>query len=136
MQTSPGNYPFHQIWNSMKKINIGYINAALMMAAIAAGITAFFYFIKTAIDLLHIFAPAGIFLIAIAIFALFSAAIFTFSIRVKVDEKCISCENGMPLNSCPESERKGCGHHCNCSWIHDECCWCGQEFGVENLPEL
>lgn len=31
---------------------------------------------------------------------------------------------------CPNSERP-CGHHCNCSWIHDHCHWCGKDFGCE-----
>jgi len=41
---------------------------------------------------------------------------------------CASCDNEMPLNECPNSKRE-CGHHCNHSWTHDECCWCGKEFG-------
>jgi hypothetical protein len=45
-------------------------------------------------------------------------------------DDCTSCAEGMPLNECPKSERP-CGHHCNHSWSHDKCCWCGAEFGEE-----
>lgn len=46
-----------------------------------------------------------------------------------VTEECASC--GYPMieaGECPQSKRP-CGHRCNHSWTHDECCWCGQEFG-------
>ncbi|TAL45879.1 MAG: hypothetical protein EPN91_01325 [Salinibacterium sp.] len=43
-------------------------------------------------------------------------------------DDCISCGEEIAKNDCPKSKRS-CGHHCNCSWIHDGCCWCGQEFG-------
>lgn len=39
---------------------------------------------------------------------------------------CASCGEDAPL--CPKSKR-ACGHHCNHSWSHDHCCWCGEEFG-------
>lgn len=46
-------------------------------------------------------------------------------------EACISCEEeDMKDNEdeeCPVSERD-CKHHCNHSWSHDECCWCGEQF--------
>ena len=45
------------------------------------------------------------------------------------DNECLSCGD-TPLNECPKSKRK-CGHHCNHSWTHDECCWCGKHFGEE-----
>jgi len=61
-----------------------------------------------------------------------------------LDEVCISCEEDPdpddPMDydnyKCPCSKRP-CGHHCNHSWSHEECCWCGQEFGVviEESPE-
>lgn len=41
---------------------------------------------------------------------------------------CISCGEGMSGGDCPESKRP-CGHHCNCSWVHDRCHWCNKEFG-------
>ncbi len=42
--------------------------------------------------------------------------------------ECSSCGEGCALpNECPKSKRP-CGHHCNHSWSHDECCWCGKEF--------
>jgi len=41
---------------------------------------------------------------------------------------CFSCGQEMPTEQCPNSKRR-CGHHCNCSWEQDECCWCGERFG-------
>jgi len=46
------------------------------------------------------------------------------------DEDCASCGENCPEGECPESQRT-CGHHCNCSWVHDCCHWCGAEFGEE-----
>lgn len=49
-----------------------------------------------------------------------------------LDPVCSSCgEEGAEINECPKS-RRTCGHHCNCSWSQDECCWCGKEFGEIN----
>ena len=46
-----------------------------------------------------------------------------------LDPVCSSCGmEGAEENECQKSKR-GCGHHCNCSWTQDECCWCGAEFG-------
>ena len=53
----------------------------------------------------------------------------------ELDEECISCEEDPePLDSidydnfkCKESKRS-CGHHCNHTWTHDKCCWCGFEI--------
>lgn len=59
-----------------------------------------------------------------------------------MDEICISCEEDPdpddPMDydnyKCPKSKRP-CGHHCNHSWSHEECCWCGMEFGeIEESP--
>jgi hypothetical protein len=48
-----------------------------------------------------------------------------------LDSDCSSCgEECAPPMECPASRRQ-CGHHCNCSWSQDECCWCGKEFGEE-----
>lgn len=47
--------------------------------------------------------------------------------RGKFIEDCSSCWELMPINECPKSKR-ACGHHCNHSWSHDECDWCGKEF--------
>ena len=44
------------------------------------------------------------------------------------DDDCSSCGENMPKNECPNSKRP-CGHHCNHSWSHDVCCWCGQAWG-------
>lgn len=45
--------------------------------------------------------------------------------------ECISCEEEISKNEeCPESKRT-CGHHCNHSLSHDECCWCGVEWGED-----
>ncbi len=43
-------------------------------------------------------------------------------------DDCYSCGEEMPKGECPKSKRK-CGHHCNHSWSHDRCDWCGEEFG-------
>jgi hypothetical protein len=50
-------------------------------------------------------------------------------------DNCSSCGEEMPENECPKSE-KPCGHHCNHSWSHDSCCWCGKEFGEIENPYL
>lgn len=42
---------------------------------------------------------------------------------------CVSCGE-VPEHECPKSERP-CGHHCNHSWTHDICHWCGAEFGED-----
>jgi len=43
--------------------------------------------------------------------------------------ECSSCgEECATSMECPHSKRP-CGHHCNHSWSHDHCCWCGEEFG-------
>jgi hypothetical protein len=43
-------------------------------------------------------------------------------------DNCFTCgEGSYPENECPKSKRP-CGHHCNCSWTQDECCWCGVQF--------
>lgn len=47
---------------------------------------------------------------------------------------CASCGEEVPAD-CPKSERP-CGHHCNHSWIHDECCWCGKVWTAEDEPAL
>jgi hypothetical protein len=44
---------------------------------------------------------------------------------------CVSCSEGESQNECPESKR-ACGHHCNHTWTHDSCCWCGQSFEPDN----
>lgn len=40
---------------------------------------------------------------------------------------CLSCGEGMPRDECPHSKLT-CGHHCNHSWTHNTCCWCGKDF--------
>ena len=48
------------------------------------------------------------------------------------DEDCGSCgEPDCVEGECPRSKRS-CGHHCNCSWVHDVCHWCGKTFGAED----
>lgn len=42
-----------------------------------------------------------------------------------MDDVCYTCgevEDAL-RGECPNSKRE-CGHHCNCTWIHDSCCWC------------
>jgi len=51
-------------------------------------------------------------------------------IKSVLDPVCTSCGEEMPKNECPHSQRP-CGHHCNCAWVQDQCCWCGKEFGDE-----
>lgn len=53
--------------------------------------------------------------------------------RQDIGGECISCDCGDEMGEhefCPKS-RRACGHHCNHSWTHDHCCWCGQEWGEE-----
>jgi hypothetical protein len=60
----------------------------------------------------------------------------------ELDETCISCEEDPdneetdPYYKCPKSQRP-CGHHCNHSWSHEKCDWCGAEFGeIEESPSV
>jgi hypothetical protein len=62
----------------------------------------------------------------------------------ELDDFCTSCEEDPdPLDpmdydnyKCKESKRK-CGHHCNHSWSHEKCCWCGDIFGpIEESPSI
>jgi hypothetical protein len=48
-----------------------------------------------------------------------------------IEGECASCGEA-PNDECPASERP-CGHHCNHSWTHDYCDWCGAEFGEEGV---
>lgn len=45
-----------------------------------------------------------------------------------MDEECASCPEGIPKHECAKSKLE-CGHHCNCSWDQDHCCWCGKWIG-------
>lgn len=47
-------------------------------------------------------------------------------------DDCASCGE-CPRHECPAS-RRPCGHHCNHSWTHDHCDWCGREFGEASDP--
>lgn len=47
-------------------------------------------------------------------------------------DACISCGERMQKKECAKSQRP-CGHHCNHSWTHDTCCWCGKEFDEEEI---
>ena len=49
------------------------------------------------------------------------------------DHDCDSCGEQLPRWECPAA-RRPCGHHCNHIWTHDECCWCGTEFGESSDP--
>lgn len=48
------------------------------------------------------------------------------------ETECLTCgeEDGVE-NECPASKRP-CGHHCNHSWTHDHCDWCGKEIASES----
>jgi len=52
--------------------------------------------------------------------------------RVSSPDDCLSCGEN-PDEKCPKSERP-CGHHCNHSWTHDECDWCGTSWGENGVP--
>jgi len=45
---------------------------------------------------------------------------------------CATCGEGSecPLGEC-ENSKRACGHHCNCIWTQDSCCWCGYELSEE-----
>lgn len=45
--------------------------------------------------------------------------------EIAESSECYSCENKIPWNECKESKLE-CGHHCNCTWIHDMCHWCNE----------
>jgi hypothetical protein len=49
------------------------------------------------------------------------------------EPECNSCGEVVEDEKCAMS-RRDCGHHCNCSWTQDKCCWCGMEFG-EHVEE-
>jgi hypothetical protein len=64
-------------------------------------------------------------------------------VGIDVTYDCLSCEHEqagaftpeqIEMNRCPKS-KKPCGHHCNCSWIHDHCHWCGKDFGCEHCEK-
>jgi len=49
-------------------------------------------------------------------------------------EPCGSCGMGDGARECPKSQRP-CSHHCNHSWTHDACHWCGCDFGESGASE-
>ena len=53
---------------------------------------------------------------------------------MSIDKICTSCCEKQPRHECPESDRT-CGHHCNCSWHQDRCCWCNKDFGPDSSSE-
>ena len=52
----------------------------------------------------------------------------------EASDDCASCGE-VPGNDCPEGKRP-CGHHCNCSWTQDVCCWCGETFGEQKETDM
>ena len=46
----------------------------------------------------------------------------------KLSNDCSSCGEECPKHECLFSKRP-CGHHCNHSWSHEVCCWCGKRWG-------
>lgn len=46
-----------------------------------------------------------------------------------MNSECATCGTD-ETEKCPNSLR-ACGHHCNHSWSHDECCWCGKKWGED-----
>ena len=67
-------------------------------------------------------------------FVIYGRQAMTESKQIDGIKECYSCGEGLPINDCSKS-KKGCGHHCNCSWVHDSCCWCKLEFGTGLKPE-
>lgn len=51
------------------------------------------------------------------------------------ESECLSCGEGNPRGECRLSKRP-CGHHCNHSWSHDQCDWCGTTFGESGQPSV
>lgn len=51
-----------------------------------------------------------------------------------LNEACDSCGEDSS-DSCVSSQRP-CGHHCNHSWSHERCCWCGQEWGDDEDDDV
>lgn len=47
-----------------------------------------------------------------------------------IERDCIPCGEECPRGECSKSEAP-CGHHCNHSWTHDVCCWCGETWGEQ-----
>lgn len=45
----------------------------------------------------------------------------------RFEDVCLSCGEVNENERCPSSERD-CGHHCNHSWTHDRCDWCGKTW--------
>ena len=48
----------------------------------------------------------------------------------KKENECVSCGEEIPKNDCEKSKRP-CGHHCDCSWSQDHCCWCNKWLGED-----
>lgn len=49
---------------------------------------------------------------------------------------CSACGEQCPRNECPASPLR-CGHHCNHSWSHEICCWCGATWeGIDEHSEI
>jgi hypothetical protein len=46
---------------------------------------------------------------------------------------CIDCGYTEGPEACPASKRL-CDHHCNHSWSHERCCWCGKEWDDAPQP--
>lgn len=47
--------------------------------------------------------------------------------------ECDSCE--LSVEEFCAASKKPCGHHCNHSWSHEHCCWCGKTWGDEFYEE-
>lgn len=65
--------------------------------------------------------------------ALYKAADSALAVRPEPDPAvrgdCIPCAEEDQAR-CEKSNR-GCGHHCNHTWTHDGCCWCGWQVVEE-----
>lgn len=50
-------------------------------------------------------------------------------------ETCETCRQAEAHRHPCERSRRMCGHHCNHSWTHDACCWCGEEWSDDEYDD-
>jgi hypothetical protein len=56
---------------------------------------------------------------AVGALSLFEGYLAAFDVPAP-SEECLTCGSEVSDQRCPKSKR-ACGHHCNCSWVHDRC---------------
>ena len=47
--------------------------------------------------------------------------------------QCESCKIGVGQGLKCSKSKRNCGHHCNHIWESDKCCWCGEEWGDDDV---